>query len=226
LLAAALGGLAPVGAAAQDAAPLRVSAAVAPETVTVGDRFRSVVQLVVPAGASVEFPRLEVGATVHLVASVRGIPARAGEPPIASYSLVAWVAEAPLTAQAPVRVTLPDGTAATYLVPLRLPVVRSVLPADTAGVRPRPARGLLPVDASGRRWWPWILLLGALAALAVVLRMRRRPAPAVPATARERALAELARLEREWGSGRCGPASLYPAVTRVLRGYLAERSAG
>ena len=207
---------------AAQAPPLRVSSAVAPETVTVGDRFRTVLQVVPPEGATVEFSPLPVGDTLQPSDSLWVIPGRPGEPPIAAYSLVAWVAGAPLGARAQVRVSLADGTAATYLVPLRLPVVRSVLPPDTAGVEPRPPRGELPLPRAPRPWWPWALAAAALLAVAALAwrLLRRRaqgPAPA-ELSARERALRELHRVA---GAG-APPEALYPAATAVLRGYLAE----
>lgn len=205
-----------------DRVPLRVSSAVAPETVTVGDRFRSVIQVVAPAGATVEFAPLPVGDTLQPVDSVRVIPGRAGEPPIGAYTLVAWVAGAPLRAEAAVRVALPDGSAATYLVPLRLPVVRSVLPADTAGVEPRPARGLFALPQTEEtRWWLLLVPLAVLVALAWYLSRRRAAAAADTRSPRERALADLKRLGAEAG-GIFDPNQIYPAITRVLRRYLAE----
>lgn len=213
-------------AARQAAPPLRVSSAVAPETVTVGDRFRSVLQVVVPEGASVEFSPAAVGDTLQPADSLRVIPGRAGEPPIAAYSLVAWVAGTPLEARVPVRVALADGSAATYLVPLRLPVVRSVLPADTAGLEPRPAHGVLPLPDEPRPWWPWAALAALLLALAAAgswfHRRRASARPGAELPPRERALAAL---ERIAAGGAAPGAALYPPVTRVLRGYLAEAGA-
>ncbi len=213
------------GGLAAQAPPLRVSGAVAPETVTVGDRFRSVLQVVAPLGTTVEFSPLAIGDTLQPADSLRVLPARAGEPPIAVYSLVAWIAARPLSAQAPVRVSLPDGSAATYLVPLRLPVVRSVLPADAREVEPRPARGELPLTGAPRPWWPWALLLATLLALAVgawrLLRLRGAEPEAVEPSARERALRELHRVSSRRAI--VGEAeALYPDATSVLRHYLAE----
>lgn len=205
------------------AEPLRVSSAVAPETVTVGDRFRSVIQIVAPAGSIVEFAELPVGDTLQPVDSVRVIPGRVGEPPTAAYTLAAWVAGVPLRTQVAVRVAPPRGAAVTYLVPLRLPVVRSVLPPDTSNIRPRPARGLLHMPGMERSR-PWLLLLVALLAAAVgvyLLLRRRHQVPENARSPRERALAALRniRLERDRGGD---VDVIYPAVTRVLRGYLED----
>lgn len=209
------------------AEPLRVSSAVAPETVAVGDRFRSVLQVVVPEGATVEFAPLPVEDALQPADSLRVLPGRGGEPPIAAYSLVAWVADAPLRAQVPVRVARADGTAATYLVPLRLPVVRSVLPADTSEIRPRPARGLMRSLGAPATGWPWIaaaaLLLGAGGWL--LLRRRRAPSPDA-AGPRERALRALDDLERDWAAGVLDAPLLYRAASRALREYLEALNQG
>lgn len=214
---------------AQEAAapPLRVSSAVAPETVTVGDRFRSVLQVVAPPGARVDFSPLAIGDSLQPADSLRVIPGRGGEPPIASYSLVAWVAGAPLSARVPVRVVLADGSAATYLVPLRLPVVASMLPADTAGLEPRPARGEIPVGGGARPLWPWIaaaaVALALLAAGARLLLARRGTGRSEePISPRERALAALER-----AAAAAGPPeeAVYPPASRALRAYLAELDA-
>lgn len=208
-------------AAAGRAEPLRVSSAVAPETVTVGDRFRSVLQVVAPEGATVEFAPLPVEDALQPADSLRVLPGRAGEPPIAAYSLVAWVADAPLRVQVPVRVGRADGTAATYLVPLRLPVVRSVLPADTSEIRPRPARGLIRSLPAPAAWWPWLAVAVLALGAGGWLLLRRRGAPSPDAAGpRERALRELDDLARDWAAGATDAARLYPAASRALRGYL------
>jgi hypothetical protein len=207
------------------AEPLRVSSAVAPETVTVGDRFRTVLQVVAPEGATVEFAPLPVGDALQPADSLRVLPGREGEPPIAAYSLVAWAAGAPLRAQVPVRVARADGSAATYLVPLRLPVVRSVLPADTSEVQPRPARELMRSLRAPATWWPWLaaVLLALAGGAWLLLRRRGSTAPGA-ASPRDQALRALDGIERDWTSGAIDTVRLYPAATRALRGYLAALS--
>lgn len=226
LAAAVLLPLAGPALAQQDpggAAPLQVSTAVLPETVTVGERFRSMVRVSVPPGYRVVFPELPVADSLQPTDSVRVVPGGAGESPLAAYSLVAWVAGVPLTARVAVRVTTAEGNRRTYVVPLRLPVVRSVLPRDTAGLRPRPARGVLALPVPPAARWPWLLAALALATAGWLLARRwRGRMVARPASSRRehalqalRALRAGGLLERgEWDA-------LYAAATRVLREYIA-----
>lgn len=205
------------------AAPaVRISVGVAPETVTVGDRFRSFVQISTPPGARVVFPALTPSDSLQQTDSVRIVP-RGGGVVAAAYPLVAWHAGVPLGAAVPVRVTLPSGEERRYLAALRLPVVRSVLPSE-GEVRPRPPKGQLaaPGAPPRARWLPWLLAAALLVALVAgwlaLRRIRRRPA----LSAREAALQALTRL-RESAMPPAVPADLfYARVTRVVREYLAR----
>lgn len=207
----------PTGAAGE----ARFAVAARPDTVTVGDRFVSTVRVVAPPGARVEFTALAVSDSVQPIDTLRAGVAGQGSV-AAAYSLVAWVAGVPLEARAPVRVTLPDGTTRRYLVPLALPTVRSVLPPDTAGLRPRAARGVVALP---RREIPWLpLVAGGLAAgaLAALWWHRRRPRPPPRRNPREEALAALDRLAPLAGD----QGALHAAVSRVLRRYLAAVDPG
>jgi hypothetical protein len=200
--------------------PLRFSTAVVPETVTVGDRFRSVLRLD-GLHSGVEFMQMPVGDTVQPVDSLQILT---GENPTAVYSLVAWQTGDDLEARVPVRVQLATGEFATYIVGLRLPVVRSVLPEDTTALTPRPHRAVfsLPLGAGGA-WWIWLIL--ALVALIVgaVVWWRHRGQPSVRSAVEPRREA-LRRLEELREAGLVTAEHhlvLYPAVTRILRDYLA-----
>jgi hypothetical protein len=232
VLALASAPLAPAPAAAQagapDAAP-RVSTRVEPDTVTVGDRFRSAVFLRLPAGAAAELRvpadpagRVEVtaGPVLHppdaRAAQHRGV-----------VEMVAWTPGPAGTLAGELRVTFRDGTSRDFSVPLDLPHVRSVLPADTAGVRPRPPRGVLPADPARPFPW-WVVALAAAlvaAAAAYLVRRRRRPAaaaPEVPADARARALAALDRA-RDAGTVEAGRLDLfYETMRGAMRVFVAE----
>lgn len=212
----------PAGAQSYEGPGLRVSTAVLPETVTIGEPFRTVLRVHDPGG-SVTFSAPAAGDSLQQVDSLR---VEGGADPTAVYTLVAWYAEAPLETRVPVRVTSADGTGVDYRIGLRLPHVRSVLPADTAGLEPRPARGLLATGGGGRAWWPWLLLLAVLllAAAAHLLLRRRRTAAVAGEGARERALRRLEELLPGTAGHRAGPERLYPAATEVLRDYLAESS--
>ena len=230
LLAAAGALLLSPAATAQLPQGVRAFTGVRPDEVTVGDRFTSVVRIAAPPGAGVQFPAgLDSAADVQALgkAGLRADAAR-GEH-TAAYRLVAW---RPGVTQGPVltaRVTLPDGRTVTVPVRLALPTVRSVLPADTAGLMPRGAKDILPLQR--RDWLPALLAALALIGLALLVARRlrrRRRAPSAPvltpADARARALAELDRaraggwLEREeWKP-------FYERTSAALREYLAALS--
>jgi hypothetical protein len=205
------------------AAPLRVSSAVVPETVTVGDRFRSVLRIEGAPGGVV-FSQLPVGDSLQPFDSLQVL--NAGQP-TAIYSLVAWVTGTGLQARVPIRLQQAGGDTATYIVPLRLPVVLSVLPDDTAALVPRPHRAVFAIPAAGRApWWPWLLLLlllvaGAAGAWWLARGRSARDSLAGTETARERARRELARLTAPGLPGSGEHAHFYPAATGVLRRYLA-----
>src|SRR4051812_20797007 len=103
--------------------------------------------------------------------------------------------------------------------------IQSVLPADTAGVQPKPLKSVLGGD---RVWWPWLLLLLALIAAALGYwwwRRRRRDVveePMIPARpARELAIE---RLERARASGmveRLELREFYGETSDALREYIA-----
>lgn len=107
--------------------------------------------------------------------------------------------------------------------------VASVLPADTAGIQPRPAKDVLGPNWI---WWPFILallLLLALAALAWWLIRRRRPAgvtfaPAVPP--REAALAALDRARDAGLADRGEMKEFYTRIAAAVRAYLAAVEPG
>lgn len=211
----------PAPARAQDSAaaataPL-VRTGVAPETVTVGDRFRSTVLVMAPPGSRVRFPGVPLGDTLQQTGATVAGPAGAPAGAAAVYPLTAWVAEAPLAAAVEVTVEAPGAAPRRYRVPLRLPVVRSVLPADTSGLRPRPPS---PAVRMPERpvVWPWAL--GAVVALgiglAAWLALRRRTGAPVPSDPRACALAEL-----ESVSPDAEPAQVYADAARALRRYLA-----
>ncbi|HET8656533.1 MAG TPA: hypothetical protein VFL93_13520 [Longimicrobiaceae bacterium] len=204
------------------APPLRVATGVAPETVTVGDHFRALIRVTPPAGATVTFAPLATTDTLLPVDT----PSVVREPDgrvAASYPLVAWWAGLRPAASATVTVTAPDGTPVRYRIPLRLPYVRSVLPTDTAGVRPRPAKGLVALPVPARRLWPlWLgiaLLLVLTLTVGYRLRRRRRAPPAVPP--RERALARLDEILASDLLERGDVGTFYTAAVRVLRDFLA-----
>jgi hypothetical protein len=203
------------------------------DTVTVGDVFRAVVRVRVPAGSRAVFPdSLEIAGDVENAGrrfvNVDTIGGNDLEYTVA-YPVAAWrpgdyslpLLEFQLTSTA-------EG-ARTIRAMFPYVNVRSVLPADTAGIEPRPARDVL---GSNRLLWPWLLaaLLASLGLLALALWLTlRRPvealAPAIALPPRQRALAALDRaLELrllEAGDFK----AFYDLTSEALRHYVADLNA-
>lgn len=210
---------------------VQVSTGVRPDTVTVGDRFRVAIRVVTPAGATVRFPaQPQLSPALQPLDSVRVATTAPGEHR-ATYTLVAWQTGELPPPELRVRVALSNGDSATYPIRLPLPAVASVLPADTAGLEPRPARGVL---AMPRRRNPWpivvvgVLLFGVGIAAAWLWRRRSRNAPPVhsPADPRRDALAALDRA-RELRLVEAGEWKVfYSLVSETLRAYATARAPG
>lgn len=215
----------PAGARAQT-----VATAVMPDTVTVGDIFHVAVRITLPPGYEAALPdTLPVSGKVQnagrrqIVVDTVGGRRRVA----AVYALAAW-RPGP---QALPALTIPligsAGDTTAVHATLRPLDVASVLPADTAGIKPRPPKGVV-----GGFGFPWLMVLaGVLAAallalLAYYLLRRRRlapvPAAAVPTvTARERALQAMERVHAALVAGD-DVRGFYFGVSAVLRQYLAE----
>jgi hypothetical protein len=211
----------------------RPQAAVLPQTITVGDVFHVAIRVDLPPGAtiaaadSLELPvDLEQAgrrsARVDSVAGMRRVTLL--------YPLTAW---------RPGSYTLPDVTIGVVADAARTEVVtevpsfdvRSVLPADTAGIEPQPAKDVL---GANRLWWPILLglLLVGLAAAALYYWWRRRvPAEAITVHApamppRAVALAQLDELQRSDLLARGELKLFYQRLTEALRHYVATLDAG
>ena len=209
------------GANAQEA-----RTAVLPDSVTVGDVFRAAVRIAVPTGGSVFFPDSLQSVPDDIETAARSEvnvdSSRAGVRTVtAMFPLTAW---RPGRFQLPplrVMVFLPDGGREVE-VTFPAITVYSVLPADTAGIEPEPAKDVI---GPNRLLWPLVLAaigLAALLLLGIWMVRRRRPkqVPADLVAPREAALAELDRI-RKLGlleTGEWKP--FYSAVTDVLRGFV------
>lgn len=227
LAAALLIAAAPSGAVrAQEPPPVRASAAVVPQTITVGDIFQAAIRVATPPGTEVVFPDSLVLPPDVESAGRREIRVDTvqGEPQVtAIYPLTGWrPGDVPL---APAAVTVRD-TTGTQEVQVEFPAfaLASVLPADTAGIQPKPAKDVLGAD---RVWWPILLaaglLLAALAAMYAWYRRRRPavtalPVPAVPPRARALAVLDAARSAGLVEAGHTK--EFYSEVTDAVRGYL------
>ena len=219
LAAVLLSALLAASAAAQEA---RV--AISPDTGSVGTVFRVIVRLEGAGAASVQLPdTLALAAPLENAARKREVPDTTGAGvKTAIYSVTSW--KPGTHALPPLAITL-QGAEGGNETALRLPTlyVRSVLPPDTSGIEPRPAKAVI-----GPNWvlWPFILLAVLLiAALAFAIwwwyRKRRARGSILPVepglSPRERALRELDAANALRGDSK----AFYSQVSAALRGYLA-----
>jgi hypothetical protein len=228
LLAAAVGAY---GQSPQTA--VRAHVAVLPRDISVGDVFHVAVRLDLPAGAALAAPdSLALPDDLEQAGrrSLRVDSAAGARRVTVVYPLTAW---------RPGSYTLPEvvlgmvanGTRTDVVAEVPPFDVRSVLPADTAGIEPQPAKDVL---GANRLWWPILLglLLLALSAVALYYWWRRRtpiavaPAlmPAIPP--RAVALAQLDELQRSELLSRGELKRFYQRLTEVLRHYVASLDGG
>lgn len=213
---------------AQPVTAQEVRTAVLPEDITVGDVFHAVIRVNGAGERGAAFPdSLELPPDLELAGrrTVRRDTIDGALAWTALYPLTAWRTGDYELPAAEVRTT--EGGRARSAA-ARFPAfrVRSVLPADTAGIEPKPAKDVL---GGNRVWWPIVLglllLLLALAALLYWLRRRRRARPApvhveVELAPRERALQALD-AARTSGALEAGDSKrFYTEVSDALRNYL------
>ncbi len=219
-----------LGAQAHGVRAQRVSTAVVPQTITVGDVFHAAVRVELPPGAEAVFPDTLAltGGDIEAAARVRvRVDSSADSRSVtALYALTAWRANE--TMQLPdlgFTIRMPGGGVSTVTASFPAFELTSVLPADTAGIEPKPARD---VRGPSRLWWPALLVIALLALLAALLwylwrrrrpvRVEAEPAPRVPP--RQRALEQLAHV-RAAGYVERGEIKLfYTEAAAALRGYL------
>lgn len=207
-------------------AEVRASAAVVPQTITVGDVFHAAIRVAAPAGMEIVFPdSLELPREVESAGrrEIR-IDTIGGEHQVtAVYPLTAWrPGDVPLP---PAEITVRD-TAGARTIEVSFPAfaLASVLPTDTAGIEPKPAKDVL---GANRIWWPILLAAGVLLALLAALwwwYRRRAPhetvAPSPVVSPRERVFARLD-AARSAGLVEAGRTKeFYIEVTEALREYL------
>ncbi len=203
----------------------RPTATLARDSATVGDPVRLVLAVPHAAAETVRFPdSLSLGGEVEFLG--RGeVPEAERVPGVAyaAYRVTAWRPGEHALPPIPVRVDGPEGSRSVRLEPPPLRIA-SVLPADTAGLEPRP-----PKDVVGpnRTILPTLLLLAVLIAASIAIArwlLRRRGARAVPEAAAipagTRALRELDRIYAA-GLVQKGDVKLFNVLTtRALRDYL------
>lgn len=215
-------------ATATHATAQRHGAAVSPDTVTVGGRFRVAVRIEVPPGMRISFPdTLDVPADVEAAArrEMQSDTATGVETLTAIYTLAAWKPGTIELPPAKLRLMTEDANE-TLEIALPPVTVMSVLPADTAGIEPMPLKDVLGPD---RALLPLLLALClALLLLALAIwawRRRRLDASSIEATPavppRQRALEALDHLLASGLLERGDLRAFYFAVTAILREYVA-----
>lgn len=206
----------------------RPQAALTPADITVGDVFHAAIRVETPGTTTVIVPEsLTLGPDLEL-AGLREIriDTAAGVPrTTVIYPLTAWRPGTYALEDLILRLVSDDGE---RVVTVQLPefVVRSVLPADTAGIEPQAAKDVL---GANRLWWPIVLGIVLVALLGAVLyawwrRRTPRAAPLieVPAIApRDAALARIEQLRRSGLLERGELKPFYEGLTETLRRYAA-----
>jgi hypothetical protein len=206
----------------------RAQGAVLPQTITVGDIFHAALRVDLPPGASVIAPDslplpedLEAAGSREIrVDTAGGLPRATILYPLAAWRTGSYQLD-PVTVQ-----VIGNDASMAMLVSLPEFTVSSVLPADTAGVQPQPAKDVL---GANRLWWPLLLalLLAAVVATAVYLWWRRRAKPeplpaAVPMVLpRAAALQRLAEIEAAGYIENGDMKPFYEQLTETLRRYAA-----
>ncbi len=214
--------------AAAPAAAQQVRSAVVPDTITVGDVVKAAVRVDLPAGYSAAFPdSLSLGTDLENAGPRRDTTETlpGGARRITSvYLLTGW--RPGIQSLPAVPITITNGTnQQVMLATLQSLVIRSVLPVDTAGLKPKPVKAVV-----GPNWllWPFIVALILLLLLLWLLywlwkkyRQRTPVVVAAPAVgAREAALAEIDRARADlFETGDIK--RFYVIVSEALRHYLA-----
>ncbi len=230
----ALACVAPLPALAQSgtvpgAGPVR--AALGADTIRVGDLVPVAVRVSVAPGERVAWPDTLplAGSEAENAARVRVRVDTLADGRLeaeAVYAVTPWRTGEVELPQLAVGVVAGDESVRTRTVPLPVLRVTSVLPDDTAGIGPKPAKGVVGPS------WAWTSILAAvLAALAVLGALvwwwRRRYPPelaleAPRADPRERALGRLDAALQAGLLEQGAMKTFYTRVSHAVRGYLAD----
>jgi hypothetical protein len=211
-------------AGAHDTTGVRVASGVVPDTVTVGQRYRAVARITVPPGSRVEVTLAPVDSeSVETVGQVKVDTTAAAQGRFgAEVTLVAWKTGPGKAVDALLRVTPPGGAAREVSFPFAAPFVRSVLPEDTAGVRPRGPKDVLDakptmvkqVKLPALGLLLFLLLLGL--AYGIIRLLRRRGSEEI-ADPRERSLAALDRIAASGAVERGEWRAVYSGISEAMR---------
>jgi len=209
-----------------NAKPMRIGAAVSPDTVQVGDPFIMTVTVEVPAGARVTWPTATDSTLVSMRSDVRvsGSENGALRRETAEYDLTVWQVGAVKIAIPDIKVTVNNQET---VVPLEAPTlfVKTVLPADTSLHVPKPGKDLLPrIVPWWEVWWPAFLILALLLLLWLLLRSRKKKRLNSSLDPFARAEHDFQRLDR-LALNEAGEQGRFVALAiEVLRTYLSVRN--
>ena len=222
----------------QTAAPkpqftVQLGSKVSPDTVTVGQRFILLLKARAPRGATIQFPTAVdssagKSATAPQIIGAPlfdSVPDLNGTTRTAAYRFTAWDIGPQRLGLGNVTVTLNGKTEYVSLADQSV-FVRSVLPADTTQLQPKPPRP--PIILVPFNWWPLVAILAAILAALLLWwlwrwyrRRRERPLPPFQAAEKEFARIEAMHLIES------GESERYVALmTDVMRDYLAARVEG
>ena len=201
---------------------------ITPDTVRVGDPFTVAIRVRAALGATIEFPAApDSGGPVEPLDPVQiGTTADStGVDQTASYRLAAWRVGTFQIPFADVLVRQDIGNRRVEVSGVVVHVV-SVLPADTAGIEPKPPRA---VFTFGLPWWVWALAAAvaiAILSLIIWLWRRRRSAPVMHEAPYAIAQREFQRVEGLGLLAAGERARHVSLMVEVLRDYLASVVAG
>ncbi|MDB4952134.1 MAG: hypothetical protein JWM27_4783 [Gemmatimonadetes bacterium] len=204
----------------------------APDTVTVGQPYRAVARIIVPAGSRVEVALVPAdseaveargGVAVDTTAAARGQLT-------ATVALAAWKTGAGTPVDAVLRVTSPAGATREVAFPFIAPFVRSVLPKDTTNLKPKGPKDVMDAVWRGERnvrlaalgGLLFALVLGVVYLLMRLFRGRRRRGEI--GDPRERAAAALADLGASGMAERGDWRGFYCGVSDAMRELAAALS--
>jgi hypothetical protein len=222
----------PASAASQPSPdfPVQLGVKLTPDTVTVGQRFVMLVKLRAPAGATIEFPTESDSAAKATATATEMI----GKPAVqithdslgvvgaAAYRLAAWDVDSQGAGLPDIVVKVNGRTGYVSLGSFHV-FVLSVLPADSAKRIPKPPRQ--PIEIRKFDWRPWLALLAALVAAAILWRVwvwyrNRKRAPLDPYRAAERDFTRIEAMRLV----AAGEAERHAALmSDVMRSYLSAR---
>jgi hypothetical protein len=201
---------------------------ITPDTVRVGDPFTVSIRVRATLGATIVFPAApdSAGAVEPLdPVQVSTTADSTGVDQTASYRLAAWRVGTFQIPFADVLVRQDIGNRRVEVSGVVVHVV-SVLPADTAGIEPKPPRA---VFTFGLPWWVWALAAAvaiAILSLIIWLWRRRRSAPVMHEAPYAIAQREFQRVEGLGLLAAGERARHVSLMVEVLRDYLASVVAG